>query len=294
LMREFLRNISTLEPKEESQLESNNQVCSSVSLTPETPNLLTQTNTNGHVNNLDAEVNFQLELNELSKQLSILHTLLTSIVSGFDENQRIKFDMNELLDILNEINEMKQTNRYDLNVESNLYSYENRLHQAIKTGHTMSKQQAPSTLISRTKSDHNINSSSESPITPSTPKTNASTPTSTYPNSDANSNQPNSQESNSFEQVVLNNIVNETGLNKQQKVFIFNSNIFGDIFFFSKIYLKYIQTFKLEHEINLLKQKLRETELTLKKEQTEKYLVEYKLKQQQQENDQQMRNIINR
>ena len=43
-----------------------------------------------------------------------------------------------------------------------------------------------------------------------------------------------------------------------------------------------------------LKQKLRETELSLKKEQTEKYLIEFKLKQQQLDNDQQMRSIINR
>ncbi len=51
---------------------------------------------------------------------------------------------------------------------------------------------------------------------------------------------------------------------------------------------------RLENDISVLKSKLRETEITLKKEQTEKYLIEYKLKQQQQDNDLQMRSIINR
>jgi len=50
----------------------------------------------------------------------------------------------------------------------------------------------------------------------------------------------------------------------------------------------------LESNINILKNKLRDTEISLKKEQTEKYLIEYKLKQQQQDNDLQMRSIINR
>jgi len=50
----------------------------------------------------------------------------------------------------------------------------------------------------------------------------------------------------------------------------------------------------LENDINILKNKLKETEISLKKEQTEKYLIEYKLKQQQQDNDLQMRSIINR
>lgn len=50
----------------------------------------------------------------------------------------------------------------------------------------------------------------------------------------------------------------------------------------------------MEFELQMLRQRLKETELSLKKEQTEKYLLEFKLKQQQQENDQQMRSIINR
>jgi hypothetical protein len=50
----------------------------------------------------------------------------------------------------------------------------------------------------------------------------------------------------------------------------------------------------LESEIYLLKQKLKDTEVSLKKEQREKSLIEFKLKQQQQDNDQQMRQIINR
>lgn len=51
---------------------------------------------------------------------------------------------------------------------------------------------------------------------------------------------------------------------------------------------------RLENDINMLKSQLRDTEISLKKEQTEKYLIEYKLKQQQQDNDLQMRSIINR
>ena len=62
----------------------------------------------------------------------------------------------------------------------------------------------------------------------------------------------------------------------------------------SRIEFFYGLALKIEDEIVLLKQKLRDTELTLKKEQSEKCLIEYKLKQQQEENDQQMRNIINR
>jgi hypothetical protein len=44
----------------------------------------------------------------------------------------------------------------------------------------------------------------------------------------------------------------------------------------------------------LLKIKLKETEISLKKEQSEKFLIESRLKQQQQSNDHQMREIINR
>ncbi len=44
----------------------------------------------------------------------------------------------------------------------------------------------------------------------------------------------------------------------------------------------------------MLKLRLRETEMELKKEQAEKFSIEYKLNQQQHDNDQQMRNIINR
>ncbi len=63
------------------------------------------------------------------------------------------------------------------------------------------------------------------------------------------------------------------------------------------IYIKLTRFFifaKLENEINLLKLRLRETEMELKKEQAEKFSIEYKLNQQQHDNDQQMRNIINR
>lgn len=69
----------------------------------------------------------------------------------------------------------------------------------------------------------------------------------------------------------------------------FFNDIDINITFFSSLNL-----LKLDVELQTLRNQLKETELSLKKEQTEKYLLEYKLKQQQQENDQQMRSIINR
>ncbi|CAF0849147.1 unnamed protein product [Brachionus calyciflorus] len=247
LMRDFLRKISTLTEDEKFELKNEGQVLPILTLTPQTPK--------------SKNLNYDLELVDLGKQLSILHSLLSSIENGLDEQSKIKFD-SELSEILEEINRMKkmdfteQLMNSPLNSNSNnkLYSYENRLHFAV---------------MKNQRQDQN------SPITPSTPS--ESTPSSIVNSNGENPNNSSSSSSRYSSQMTLN----------------INNNL-NDINYSNSNLKSMSQVNSKESELNLLKQKLKETELSLKKEQTEKYLIEFKLKQQQQENEKQMRNVINR
>lgn len=175
-----------------------------------------------------------------------------------------------------------------------LYSYENRLHQAVmmKSHHNQHQQQQLT---------HN------SPTTPTIQVQGQTIVESTQP-------QPNSSSSSSSRyssQVTLNVGANNNGTNTQRienelaadlaDVELNGNHMSGEkVRHLSKNKINYkcnylfIFKSKLEFELQMLRQRLKETELSLKKEQTEKYLLEFKLKQQQQENDQQMRSIINR
>lgn len=255
LMREFLRKISTItdeDLEEQSQKankannlntegngKSHKQNLPIVTLTPqspETPRRAMQTLMNLEFNQRN-EPDFELELIDLGKQLSILHSLLVTILAGMDDTTKAKIT-NELKDILGEITELKKNGNFNslptdaLNAHQNkLYSYENRLHSVMK---------------------NQIAHGS-----PSTPPT------------DLGDGVASQQQARYTSQVTV-------GMNE------------------NNIAVASMTQQKLEADINLLKSRLRETEITLKKEQTEKYLIEYKLKQQQQDNDLQMRSIINR
>lgn len=118
LMRDFLRKISTLSEDEEFELMNEGQVLPDFS--PRTHKLAS---------------NPDLELVDLGKQLSILHSLLTSIEMGLDEANRSKFDL-ELSSVLDEITRMKKSDCNQMfclaqNSINKLYSYENRLHFAV-------------------------------------------------------------------------------------------------------------------------------------------------------------------
>ena len=92
LMREFLRNISTLSDEEQHELELEKtrweKTASSTASAPISSFVLTPQHT---PNSSSAsvlpnnELNFDLEPIDLGKQLSILHSLLTSILSTLDE-----------------------------------------------------------------------------------------------------------------------------------------------------------------------------------------------------------------
>jgi hypothetical protein len=118
LMREFLRNISTNNNKINDDYNKN--ILPIITLTPQTPNQsaklysmkrptieITESSNNNNNNNKQ----FDLDLIDLGKQLSILYSLLTSIINSLDDVTKSKFD-NTLINILNEINEMKLNNNY--------------------------------------------------------------------------------------------------------------------------------------------------------------------------------------
>lgn len=122
LMRDFLRKISTINEDEELELANEGQI-------------LPEFNPRIH----KITTNSDLELVDLGKQLSILHSLLTSIELGLEEPNKCKFDM-ELSSILSDISEMKKSDRTETfnwmqNSINKLYSYENRLHFAVMKNH---------------------------------------------------------------------------------------------------------------------------------------------------------------
>ena len=107
LMREFLRNISTAH---ESDLATdyNKNILPIVTLTPQTPNKSSSSSANKSYANHSPSIeiadcdasneqqiqkqkpktnfrNFDLDLIDLGKQLSIVHTLLTNIINTLDE-----------------------------------------------------------------------------------------------------------------------------------------------------------------------------------------------------------------
>jgi hypothetical protein len=175
LMRDFLRNISTFNESDLIAMQDQ-QTIPMVTLTPQTPKTLkfalpknsssatSEANTpdmdhhpeqHTHLNVeppqhsssrkqtsilINHEVNFDLDLIDLGKQLSVLHSLLVTILAGLDEStKKKKFDQ-ELVDILVELTEMKRVDVktglaqcMSMDPSSKLYSYENRLHQAIMT-----------------------------------------------------------------------------------------------------------------------------------------------------------------
>jgi len=107
MMREFLRNISTLtgedlEADEELETAVNttsSQILPIVTLTPQSPDtphrsikkkyqMLQYKDINLGV---VEEGNFEPELIDLGKQLSILHSLLVTILSGLDDVSKFKF-----------------------------------------------------------------------------------------------------------------------------------------------------------------------------------------------------------
>ena len=92
LMREFLRNISTLSDEEQHELELEKtrweKTASSTASAPISSFVLTPQHTpNSSAASVlpNNELNFDLEPIDLGKQLSILHSLLTSILSTLDE-----------------------------------------------------------------------------------------------------------------------------------------------------------------------------------------------------------------
>jgi hypothetical protein len=108
LMREFLRNISTLNNDDLAELnESTNStnrlnksaqtaVLPIVTLTPQTPNMQLK-DTEQPINR---EQNYELEIIDLGKQLSILHSLLVSILTGLDEVRLISITLLDRLGYL--------------------------------------------------------------------------------------------------------------------------------------------------------------------------------------------------
>ena len=106
LMREFLRNISSAETcplTEQNNCESgttmskqflNKTILPIVTLTPQTPNMSKGLRNNLPnfvlANNVETksaknEASYEMELIDLGKQLSILHSLLNSIISALDK-----------------------------------------------------------------------------------------------------------------------------------------------------------------------------------------------------------------
>ena len=163
LMREFLRNISTITDDdlaiennqlkalannyETSRINTNNintnQNLPIVTLTPQSPDRSRHEILSSEYNQNENDSDFEPELIDLGKQLSILHSLLVTILAGLDET-KIKFT-DEIMDILNEINEFKnnvdfvnlpssivENNEVSLLQQNKLYSYENRLHSVMK------------------------------------------------------------------------------------------------------------------------------------------------------------------
>jgi len=98
LMREFLRNISTI-PEGDLLTDYNKNILPIVTLTPQTPNKPTKkcytTSPSIEITDFDPSNeqkskfknfnNFDLDLIDLGKQLSIVHSLLTTIISSLDE-----------------------------------------------------------------------------------------------------------------------------------------------------------------------------------------------------------------
>ena len=195
LMREFLRKISTL-TDEDVLLAEAERVQPKLSppvlaLTPQsmgaTPTIahshpdLTRKKTQLLTNQ---EMNFDLELIDFGKQLSILHSLLHSIHSTLDESTKLKFGQ-ELIQILDELHELKKSKlncitNPNFSVEDNLsqvshanshklYSYDNRLHYALLKNNQQSSPLSPLTPNSNVndssamkKSQHSSSSSSSS------------------------------------------------------------------------------------------------------------------------------------
>jgi hypothetical protein len=116
LMREFLRNISSMSSSEllcsPSKSNQNRTVI----------NYQTVLNSNSSIN----EINFELELIDIGKQACILHGILVSTFCNLDDTTLLKIDQ-DLKDIINEINNLKMSNL----TTNNLYSYENPLHYAL-------------------------------------------------------------------------------------------------------------------------------------------------------------------
>ena len=143
LMREFLRNISTFNATDEIRaIELSSPTPPQppiLTLTPQTPKTSSSRKQTSIL--INHEVNFNLDLIDLGKQLSIVHSLLVSILASIDEDptKQTRFDL-ALVQILSEIVEFKKSVDSGTSLMQlaglpsepiKLYSYENRLHQAL-------------------------------------------------------------------------------------------------------------------------------------------------------------------
>jgi hypothetical protein len=323
LMREFLRKISTLTDEDLISFDQNalNLKHVGVTLTPtNTPPFVISTPTTTSSSSIlqhpelgrkktklltNQEINFDLELIDLGKQLSILHSLLNSIYSTLDEATKSKFG-EDLIDILEELNDLKKnklnsinnpnfittqninssnnsnnnnnnsgsTNNSSTTLNTKLYSYENRLHYALLK--------------------NNQQSTPMSPLTPNSNISDSLMKTNQNSSSSSNSSRYSSQLTLNIVNGQSENLISRENSNPSQTKVSFLWCKHLQFYSIHKLYLLFFCHSKLESEINMLKLRLRETEMELKKEQAEKFSIEYKLNQQQHDNDQQMRNIINR
>ena len=135
MMREFLRHISTItdddlaeQSKKPTKIAANNSETTTnnsssfkptnqnlpiVTLTPQSPE--TPRRAMQHLMSLEfnqsEEPNFELELIDLGKQLSILHSLLVTILAAMDPSAKAKITQ-ELVDLLAEITELKRSGNF--------------------------------------------------------------------------------------------------------------------------------------------------------------------------------------
>jgi hypothetical protein len=106
LMREFLRKISTF--TEEELMPDNHALnLMPINTPPTPPPPPPATAPPSKASNSSQEKSFDLELIDLGKQLSILHSLLNTIYSTLDDTAKIKFG-DDLIDILDDLNCLKK------------------------------------------------------------------------------------------------------------------------------------------------------------------------------------------
>ena len=98
LMKEFLRNISTPTDADllNESVKLNRSVLPIVTLTPQTPNMPHRSMRQQQELNTGDESNFEFDIIDLGKQLSILHSLLVTILAGLDQVKATDFNLKNL------------------------------------------------------------------------------------------------------------------------------------------------------------------------------------------------------